>query len=80
MLNGTCERFQRTILEEFYQPIFRKKFFHSLPELQLELDQYLVHYNFERKHYGLAPNGERPINVLKHKNQTLRLKYRKLLT
>ena len=80
MLNGTCERFQRTILEEFYQPIFRKKFFHSLADLQLELDQYLVYYNFERKHYGLNPNGDRPINILKHKHHILQLKYQKLLT
>jgi transposase InsO family protein len=80
MLNGTCERFQRTILEGFYQPIFRKKFFHSLAELQHELDHYLVYYNFERKHSALASNGERPINVLKQNNQTLRLKYQKLLT
>lgn len=80
MLNGTCERFQRTILEEFYQPIFRKKFFRSIPELQLELDQYLVYYNFERKHSALSPNGDCPINVLKHRHQDLRLKYQKLLT
>lgn len=80
MLNGTCERFQRTILEEFYQPIFRKKFFHSLAELQHELDQYLVYYNFERKHSALAPSGDRPINILKHQHQSLRLKYQKLLT
>jgi len=80
MFNGTCERFQRTILEEFYQPVFRKKFFHSLAELQLELDHYLVYYNFERKHSALAPNGECPINVLKHRHQDLRLKYQKLLT
>lgn len=80
MLNGTCERFQRTILDEFYQPIFRKKFFHSLAELQHELDQYLVYYNFERKHYGLSPNGECPINILKHRHQDLRLKFQKLLT
>jgi transposase InsO family protein len=80
MLNGTCERFQRTILEQFYQPIFRKQFFHSLTELQLELDHYLVYYNFERKHSALATRGDCPINVLKHRHQDLRLKYQKLLT
>jgi transposase len=78
--NGYCERFQRTIHEEFYQPIFRKKFFKSLEALQYELDQYLVYYNFERAHFGLSPKGEIPINVFKSKKAVLRTKFQKLLT
>ena len=33
--NGICERFHRTILNEFYQVTFRKKIYSSLEELQL---------------------------------------------
>ena len=42
ILNGYCERFQRTILEEFYKVIFRKQFFNSLNELNSKLQEYLV--------------------------------------
>ena len=80
MLNGYCERFQRTILEEFYQPAFRTTIFRSLAELQQALNGYLHHYNFQRPHFGLDPKGAIPINVFKSKQQTLRLRFQKLLT
>jgi transposase InsO family protein len=31
--NGICERFHRTIQEEFYATAFRKKLYHSLEDL-----------------------------------------------
>ena len=31
--NGVCERFHKTILQEFYQVAFRRKLYHSLDEL-----------------------------------------------
>ncbi len=34
--NGICERFHRTIQEEFYATAFRKKLYHSLEELQAD--------------------------------------------
>ena len=36
--NGICERFHKTILNEFYQIAFRKKIFGSLEEFQKDLD------------------------------------------
>lgn len=36
--NGICERFHKTILNEFYQIAFRKKIFKSIEELQADLD------------------------------------------
>jgi transposase InsO family protein len=80
ILNGTCERFQRTIAEEFYQPQFRQRFFRSLQDLQLALDSYLTYYNFQRLHFGLSPNGLIPSDVLKAKQHTLRHRFKKLLT
>ena len=80
ILNGYCERFQRTILEEFYQPEFRKTFFKSLQTLQEALDEYLVYYNFERAHFGLDKLGEIPINIFKSKISTLRHRFQNLLT
>jgi transposase InsO family protein len=80
MLNGYCERFQRTILEEFYQPIFRKQIFNELRELQNELNRYLAYYNFERAHFGLLKIGAKPIEVFKAKTSVLHHRFQKLLT
>jgi transposase InsO family protein len=46
--NGICERFHKTILNEFYQVAFRKKIYGTLEELQADLDAWLVTYNRER--------------------------------
>jgi transposase InsO family protein len=34
--NGICERFHRTVLDEFYRIAFRKKIYHTIDELQAE--------------------------------------------
>lgn len=39
--NGICERFHRTILNEFYQVAFRRKIYKSLEELQTGLGQWI---------------------------------------
>ncbi|EPZ23247.1 hypothetical protein L277_14270, partial [Mannheimia haemolytica D193] len=36
--NGICERFHKTILQEFYQVAFRKKIYTDLTTLQADLD------------------------------------------
>ena len=43
--NGICERFHKTILNEFYQITFRKKLYETLEELQADLDEWLDYYN-----------------------------------
>jgi len=58
--NGICERFHRTIQEEFYQVAFRKKIYHSIEELQTDLDQWLWQYNHERTHTGKYCFGRTP--------------------
>jgi len=58
--NGICERFHRTIQEEFYQVAFRKKIYHSIEELQSDLDQWLWQYNHERTHTGKYCFGRTP--------------------
>jgi transposase InsO family protein len=80
ILNGYCERFQRTIFDEFYKVIFRKKFFNSLVDLNQELQKYLVYYNFDRPHFGLDKSGALPIDVFKAKHSILRHRFQKLLT
>jgi hypothetical protein len=58
--NGICERFHKTILQEFYQVAFRKKLYRSLEELQSDLDAWIEHYNTERTHEGKMCCGRTP--------------------
>jgi transposase InsO family protein len=62
--NGICERFHKTILEEFYQITFRKKLYSDLEELQKDLDEWLNYYNNERTHSGKMCCGRTPIATL----------------
>lgn len=39
--NRTCERFQKTMLQEFYQIAFCKKLCESIDQLQQDLDRWL---------------------------------------
>ncbi|MFC0350083.1 IS481 family transposase [Undibacterium danionis] len=62
--NGICERFHRTILQEFYQVTFRKKIYTALDELQKDLDAWLIYYNNERTHQGKMCCGRTPMDTL----------------
>ena len=62
--NGICERFHKTILNEFYQVAFRRKLYHSLEELQSDLDAWLNEYNTERTHQGKMCCGRTPMQTL----------------
>ena len=62
--NGICERFHKTILQEFYQITLRKKLYSSLEELQIDLDEWLKFYNTERTHQGKMCNGRTPFETL----------------
>jgi transposase InsO family protein len=62
--NGICERFHKTILNEFYQIVFRKKIYETLDELQKDLDDWLHYYNHERTHQGKMCCGRTPIETL----------------
>lgn len=62
--NGICERFHKTILNEFYQVALRKKIYRSLEELQFDLDEWLRVYNEERTHQGKHCNGRTPLQTL----------------
>jgi transposase InsO family protein len=58
--NGFVERFNRTILDEFFREAFRKKFYASVEELQTDLNEWLRRYNHERPHRGYRNLGRRP--------------------
>lgn len=62
--NGICERFHKTILQEFYQPALRRKVYNTLEEVQADLDEWLDYYNNERTHQGKKCCGRTPLETL----------------
>ena len=61
--NGICERFHKTVLNEFYRVTFRKKVYRTLDELQADLDAFLESYNAERPHQGRWCFGKTPMQT-----------------
>ncbi len=59
--NGICERFHKTVLNEFYQVAFRKKLYSTIEQLQSDLDHWMHSYNYERTHQGKMCCGRTPI-------------------
>jgi len=61
--NGICERFHKTLLDEFYRVAFRRKVYHTMDELQADLDDWLREYNEERVHSGKYCYGKTPMRT-----------------
>ena len=62
--NGICERFHKTILQEFYQITFRKKLYETVEALQADLDEWIDFYNTERTHQGKMCCGRAPFQTM----------------
>ncbi|ROH83214.1 IS481 family transposase [Pseudomethylobacillus aquaticus] len=62
--NGICERFHKTILQEFYQVTFRRKIYQTVEALQTDLDDWLATYNNSRTHQGKMGCGRTPMQTL----------------
>lgn len=61
--NGICERFHKTMLNEFYRVTFRKKIYRTLEELQIDLDGWMEDYNKQRSHQGRWCYGKTPMQT-----------------
>jgi len=61
--NGICERFHRTLLDEFYRVAFRKRLYGSIAQLQADLDDWVRTYNTERPHQGRWCFGKTPMQT-----------------
>ena len=61
--NGICERFHRTVLDEFYRVAFRKKIYRTIDELQNDLDGWVTAYNETRPHQGRWCYGKTPMQT-----------------
>lgn len=75
--NGICERFHRTMQDEFYATAFRKKIYNTIEELQVDVDIWLAYYNNERPHSGKHCYGKTPMQTW---NDSLHLAKEKLLS
>jgi transposase InsO family protein len=58
--NGFVERLHRTLLDEHFRVMGRKKWYETIAEMQTDLDVYLATYNTRRPHQGRAMNGRTP--------------------
>jgi hypothetical protein len=58
---GICERFHKTVLNEFYHVAFRKKVYRSIDDLQRDLDSWITEYNEARPHQGRWCFGKTPM-------------------
>lgn len=63
--NGICERFHKTMKQEFYDTAFEIKIYHSLEELQTDVDYWLGQYNNHRAHSGKYCYGKTPMQTFK---------------
>jgi transposase InsO family protein len=61
--NGICERFHKTLLDEFYRVAFRKKLYRTIAELQSDLDAWIAEYNESRPHQGRWCYGKTPMQT-----------------
>jgi hypothetical protein len=75
--NGICERFHRTMQDEFYAIAFRKKIYTSIDELQADVDIWLEYYNNQRPHSGKYCFGKTPMQTWE---DSLHLAKEKMLT
>ncbi len=63
--NGICERFHKTILDEFYRVAFRKRIYTSIAQLQADLDEWMREYNEVRTHQGRLCFGRTPLQTFR---------------
>ncbi len=61
--NGICERFHKTMLNEFYRVAFRKKIYRTLEEVQTDLEGWMEEYNHQRSHQGCWCYGKTPMQT-----------------
>ena len=61
--NGICERFHKTVLDEFYRVAFRKRIYDTISQLQADLDAWMEEYNRARPHQGRWCYGKTPMQT-----------------
>jgi len=62
--NGSVEKLNQTIKNEFYEVAFRRKLYRTLDEIQADLDEFMAYYNNERTNQGRYCQGRTPAQTL----------------
>ena len=62
--NGSTERLNQIIQDEFYKVAFTKKIYTSIEEIQVDLDIFMATYNNERTNQGKHCQGRTPMQTL----------------
>jgi transposase InsO family protein len=81
--NGICERFHRTMQDEFYSIAFRKRLYDSLEQLQDDADAWIREYNEVRPHSGKYCFGKTPMQTFldaKHLSEEKQLDHLAVVT
>ena len=60
---GVCERFHKTVLNEFHRVAFRKKIYAAIEDLQADLDLWMREFNEARPHQGRWRFGKAPLQT-----------------
>ena len=61
--NGSTERLNQIVQNEFYKVAFRKKIYKSIEEIQVDLDTFMKNYNTERTNQGKHCQGRTPMQT-----------------
>ena len=69
--NGFVERFNRTVLDEFFREAFRKNLYARVEALQKDLNESLKHYHYKRPHRGYRTMGRPPFDTIKRHLKTV---------
>ncbi len=62
--NGSVERLNQTIEDEFYEVAFRKKLYRTVQEIQEDLDTFMDTYNRDRTNQGRYCQGRTPLQTM----------------
>lgn len=61
--NGICERFNKTLLDEFYRTAFLRRFYETIDQLQADLDLFIDEYNLRPPYQGRWCFGKTPMQT-----------------
>ncbi len=64
--NGSTERLNQIIQDEFYKVAFRKKVYKTIEDIQIDLDQFMDEYNNNRTNQGKHCQGRTPMQTFEN--------------
>lgn len=62
--NSFVERFNGTVLDEFFPAKIRDTFYETVEALLADLDAWLIHYNAQRPYLGYRDHGRHTIETV----------------